>query len=160
MKNKKITVAALIVAVLSLSIGFVAFSENNLTNIEIPDSVETIETQAFYSNQINSLTIGRGLKAITDGMFLENSLTHVEIPDNIETIDYGAFDENNITSVVIGSGIKSIDREAFGYGSNDGYGPNKIESLTINTTKDKVTIDSTSFNWVSGKSNEDIKWAE
>ena len=141
------------------SIDDMAFSTNNLTSINIPDSVETIGNSAFYDNQISSLIIGRGLKTITNSMFSENSLTHVEIPDNIETIDYGAFDENNITSVVIGSGIKSIDREAFGSSTGEGYGPNKIESVTINTTKDKVTIDSTSFNWVSGKSNEDIKWA-
>ena len=141
------------------SIDDMAFSTNNLTSINIPDSVETIGNSAFYDNQISSLIIGRGLKTITNSMFSENSLTHVEIPDNIETIDYGAFDENNITSVVIGSGIKSIDREAFGSSTGEGYGPNKIESVTINTTKDKVTIDSTSFNWVSGKSNEDINWA-
>ena len=122
--------------------------------------ISKIGESAFQSKNLSSVTIQNGINTIDMYAFLQNNLTSVSIPDSVTSIGSGAFDYNSITSVDIGSGIKSVKGRAFGGDTSDGYGPNKIESVTINTTKDKVTIDSTSFNWVFGKSNEDIKWAE
>ena len=137
-----------------------AFYQNNLTSVIIPDSVTSIGDDAFESNKLSSIKISNNLTSIGVGIFAYNKLTSVTIPDNITSIGNYAFNWNNITSVVIGSGITSIGNEAFGNNSYDIYGPNKIESVTINTTKDKVTVNAYAFNWVEGKSDADIKWAE
>ena len=123
-------------------------------------SVSKIGDFAFMSKNLSSVTIPNGVTIIGEGAFDANKLTSIIIPDSVISIDYGAFDENNITNVVIGSGITHIGRNAFGYHSDDIYGPNKIESVTINTIKDKVTLGDSAFSWVLGKSDADIKWAE
>ena len=123
-------------------------------------SVSKIGDSAFMSENLSSVTIPNGVTIIGEGAFDANKLTSITIPDSVTSIGASAFDENNITNVVIGSGITHIGRNAFGYHSDDSYGPNKIESVTINTIKDKVTLGDSAFNWVEGKSDADIKWAE
>ena len=123
-------------------------------------SVSKIGDSAFMSENLSSVTIPNGVTIIGEGAFDANKLTSITIPDSVTSIGASAFDENNITNVVIGSGITHIGRDAFGHHSDDSYGPNMVESVTINTTKDKVTLGDTAFNWVKGKSDADIKWAE
>ncbi len=141
-------------------IGISAFQSKNLSSVTIQSGINTIDMYAFLENNITIINIPDSVTNIGTGAFYFNNITSVTIPDSVINIGSYAFDYNNVTSVVIGRGIKSVKTKAFGGDTSDGYGPNKIESVTINTTKDKVTIDSTSFNWVSGKSNEDINWAE
>ena len=81
-----------------------AFSYNNLTSIQIPDSVKQIKSSAFNGNKLNTVVIGT-----------ENS--------SIQNIDYYAFGEgssgaygpNQLTDVTIYSSEDkvSIDEDAF-----------------------------------------------
>ena len=89
------------------TIGNYAFGMNQLTNVEIPDSVTTIGNYAFSSNQ----------------------LTNVVIPNSVTTIGEAAFYGNQLTSVTIDKScndIKSMSNYSFGvdngatiYGSNN-----------------------------------------
>ena len=109
------------------TIGNGAFSEKNLTGVTIPNSVITIENQAFAYN---------------------TSLTSVVIPDSVTFIGWCAFSLANyqtggLTSIVIGSGVITIEYDAFAYNqltnvtipnsvtSLSGFRNNKLTSVTI-----------------------------
>ncbi len=95
------------------TIGQCAFDRMGLTEIEIPDSVESIGYQAFMSNNLTSVVIGNNVTTIVESAFYRNNLTSVVIPDSVESIGYQAFSSNNLTSVVIPDSVTTIERSAF-----------------------------------------------
>ncbi len=61
-----------------------AFRSNQLTSVEIPDSVETIGRSAFEYNQLTSITIPNSIRSISNNVFRNNpnlKLT-IEKPEN------------------------------------------------------------------------------
>lgn len=69
-----------------------AFSENNLTEVYIPDSVNSIGWTAFFKNNLEKIHIPEGLESIEYGVFSANfSLKEVHIPDSVKHIDEAAF---------------------------------------------------------------------
>jgi hypothetical protein len=119
----------------------VAFPEGNpTTSYAIPDSVVSIETNAFsLSANLASVTIPSGLTSIPDGAFegctsladvvifrgvssIGNTafagcgLTNVTIPDSVTNIGYLAFNGcGSLTNITIGDGVTSIGNSAFQY---------------------------------------------
>ena len=81
------------------TIVFQAFFNNDLTSVTIPDSVTTIGTQAFFNNDLTSVTIPDSVTAIGTQAFSVNDLTSVTIPDSVTTIGTQAFSTNALTSV-------------------------------------------------------------
>ena len=71
-------------------IGICAFQYKSLTGVTIPDSIKTIELEAFFGNK----------------------LTGVTIPKSVNTIGDSAFDVNQLTSVTIGAGV-TLRNKAF-----------------------------------------------
>jgi len=67
-------------------IGQEVFYNNDLTSVEIPDSVTSIGVSAFS----------------------DNSLTELTIPNSVTSIGNWAFDKNNLTSITITNSIASI----------------------------------------------------
>lgn len=75
-----------------------AFSNNNLSTIEFPDSLERIDTSSFANN----------------------NLTEIIIPPNVNKIETKAFDGNkDLNKVTIGSDVKTIGTEIFGKNRGD-----------------------------------------
>ena len=85
------------------------FSNNQLANIEIPNSVTTIGISAFQNNL----------------------LTNVVIPNSVTSIDNSAFRNNQLTSVTIGNGIQYIGISAFEKHIDYNCNPN-LSKITIN----------------------------
>ena len=73
-------------------IGKNAFRRSNLTGVIIPNSVTTIEDNAFSDCQ---------------------NLTSIEIPNSVTSIGNGAFYGSGLTSVVIPNSVMKIGRSAF-----------------------------------------------
>ncbi len=81
----------------------------HLTSVKIPDSVTLIETNAFSSNELESVDIGNSVEKIMEGGFRNNYLTEVDIPDSVTVIGKEAFVGNDLTSVEIGNGVDVDD---------------------------------------------------
>lgn len=81
------------------SIGVSAFSGTTpahpiFTEIQIPDSVETISTNAFHNCQdLESITLPASLKTIESGAFSYcRNLSEIELPTSLTTIEISVFD--------------------------------------------------------------------
>lgn len=112
-------------------IGSGAFSSKLLTNVSVPDSVQTIETASFYQNNITTLHLGSQLTSIGDSAFSYNQLTSINIPSHVVTIGYNAFSSNNLTSVILPESVESVSCDAFGSNNiNTVVMGNKINGVT------------------------------
>jgi hypothetical protein len=103
-------------------IGDFAFDENLLTKVIIPKSVTEIGDWAFNDNLLTSLTIGNNVIKIGAGAFKDNELTKVIIPKSVIEIGDGAFDDNQLTIVTIGENVQftnEIIGEGFEYVYNN-----------------------------------------
>jgi prepilin-type N-terminal cleavage/methylation domain-containing protein len=90
-----------------------AFYGNYLTSITIPSSVTIIGEGAFYDNLLEEVTFNEGLINIGFASFGANSLTTVNIPNSVTTIQTSAFEDNLLTYLEIGTGVTSIGTYAF-----------------------------------------------
>ena len=121
--NHNIVIPSEIDGIRVTAIGDHAFAYNQLTSVEIPNSVTTIGEFAFYNNQLTSVTIGNSVTTIGDYAFASNQLTSVEIPNSVTTIGEGTFSFNHITSVVLPNSVTTIGMDAFSF--------NKLTSIEI-----------------------------
>ncbi len=97
------------------AIGSSAFSNNQLTSIQLSENLTTIGSYVFYSNQLTSVTIPNSVTAIGSYAFSFNLLTEVTIPDNVTTIGSSAFYQNpNLTIIT----IKRSDSTGITLGAN------------------------------------------
>lgn len=70
-----------------------AFQGNQLTWIDLPDSLTRIDTRAFYDNPISSVIIPDGVITIENNAF--NKLTSITVGGNLTDLKYGAINGNN-----------------------------------------------------------------
>ncbi len=105
--------------------GAIAYNKK-LTNIIIPDSVQCIGSNAFYSCKISELTIGNSVKKIGHHAFgYCDALTNLTIPDNVVNVGEYAFEGcSALTNVTI-----SGDNSDFGFQSF--AGTNNIKSVYL-----------------------------
>lgn len=80
----------------------------------IPNSVMTIESEAFASGNLTTVTIPNTVTKIGEGAFLYSSLADVTIPGSIKSIgDSVFFNCNYLTNVTLLDGVTNIDALAF-----------------------------------------------
>jgi len=104
-----------------ISIGRFAFSnKTNITSIDIPNSVKSIEYAAFYLTSPINVTIGNSVTSIGDYAFNGCSrLSSITIPNSVISIGHGVFSScSSLTSVTIGNGVTSIGSGAFSHCSS------------------------------------------
>ncbi len=75
------------------SIGEYAFAHSNITEINIPGSIQRIEKYAFYScYELKKVSIQKGVKYIGEDAFFDCMvLRDITLSEGLETIDDGAF---------------------------------------------------------------------
>ena len=118
------------------SIGENAFADNNLSDIDIPDTVTTIKDGAFAGNSFGSITLSDSLQTIGSNAFYteqNNLLTSLTIPDGVTSIGSSAF--NNYVALktinVEGTTVIKIDENAFGSNADNAY--SEETTLTVTT---------------------------
>ena len=108
------------------SIEYEAFDHAGLTSVIIPNSVTSIGHTAFSNSGLTSITIPNSVTSI-EGMAFYNcaSLTNVTIPDSITEIEVGVFaDCTSLTGITIPDSVTIIKNDAFG-------GCTSLASVTI-----------------------------
>nr|WP_321406251.1 leucine-rich repeat protein [uncultured Carboxylicivirga sp.] len=66
-----------------------AFQNNKITTLNLPNSLHYIGYQAFFLNSINSITIPENVICINEGAFLMNSLSNFYLPTHSELSSKG-----------------------------------------------------------------------
>lgn len=123
------------------NIGALSFSNNQITSINVPNTVEIIEHSAFKNNKITSVNFGTNtkLKKIMTSAFGSNKIESVTIPKSVELIDGGyhtlsdsggAFENNLIKTITFetGSTIKTLN----------GFNDNALTSITIPSSVETI----------------------
>lgn len=97
------------------SIGAEALQYNNLTSVNIPNSVTSIGNSAFYGNNLTSINIPNSVTTIGDSAFGDNwNVASLTIPNSVTSIGPNAFSYDGLTSITIPNSVTSIGSYAFG----------------------------------------------
>ncbi len=90
-------------------------SKMSLTDVVIPEGVETITLSAFSEREIQSVSFPTSLRAINDYAFYKcKNLVRIDLPDSLAELKAGAFFGCSSLSVVnLSRGLTSIGRSAF-----------------------------------------------
>ena len=88
--------------------------ETAITSLELPDTLEEIDNNAFRGNKFASLVFPKSLKIIGEAAFESNNLESIDLPEGLETIKEAAFSCNSkLKSVKLPSTIKEIQGGTF-----------------------------------------------
>jgi len=93
-----------------------AFAYSKLRSAVIPNSVTTMEKNAFIgSTYLSEVTLGNGLVKIGEGAFKDTALKSVTLPNKIQIIEKEAFFWTNVSSISFAqnSELRSIGESAF-----------------------------------------------
>lgn len=91
-----------------LSIGYDAFSGQNLNSVSFSQNLINISDDAFKDNNLTSLNIPENIKAIGAGAFSENNFTNIQVPESL------LYSINNISQK-----FKTFDVSGITFGNND-----------------------------------------
>lgn len=116
-------------------IGERAFHSCDITAIEIPDSIKTIEKEAFsYCTDLVSVVIPEGVEEIPDGAFSNcTSLESITLPSTVRKIGHHAVTGAKLKTLVIPAKVSSIENSAIS-------GCTKLQSVTVPCYLDTYTI--------------------
>jgi len=111
------------------SIGYESFSGcSNLKSINIPDTVNKIESSSFHKcSSLESIKIPGNVRTIGTAAFQYCNLKSIKIPDSVTSIGRWAFGYCPLTTVEIPRGVTSIASSTF-------QKCTKLESVTIPDT--------------------------
>ena len=97
------------------TIDYNAFNNCGIQQVVLPESLRIIGGGAFRSNKIESIKIPSNVKHIGYNAFYSNSGMAVEFPEGLLTIGESAFASTNIENVKLPSSLIYIGSDAFGY---------------------------------------------
>lgn len=118
------------------SIGEYAFCRSDITTVEIPSSIISVGSNAFYGcGSLKSATINEGVQNIGDSAFqLCTDLTAIEIPNSVNNIGSYVFKQClYLEKAVIGNGVTTISVQAF-------YDCVSLSDVTIGTGVTTIKI--------------------
>ena len=90
-----------------------AFFGNELTEVNIPNGVTSIGNRAFAQNSLEEIALPNSLTSIDDYVFEGNNLMEVYLPGSVTHIGYGAFANNSLTGIFLPDSVVQIKEDAF-----------------------------------------------
>lgn len=97
-------------------IGQDVFNSKGLVSVSFQNSsqLERIHARAFNNNNLSNIDLPNTLTRIDLWSFRDNNLTTIKLPEGLHTIEQRAFDGNELSEITIGSNVTQIDLRAFG----------------------------------------------
>jgi hypothetical protein len=111
-------------------IGNKAFYRRELSEVTIPETVQTIEPLAFADNNLQSAVIP-GCRSIGYEAFAGNQLSALVLSDQLSSIGPRAFINNRLSSVTLPGKITNIGKDAFK--------GNPLASITVGLNRNLFT---------------------
>ena len=98
-----------------LGIEAAAFRDTiKLTEILLPDNIQTIEQYAFYNSSIKTMHLPEELRQIGNGAFALSNIKNVVIPDKLTSLGEEAFNRcYELTDVTFPESVTAIPKRAF-----------------------------------------------
>ena len=75
-------------------------SENQLKEVEIPDTVTVVGYRAFWDNEIEELKLSKNLTKIETFAFADNKIKEIEVPEGVTTIGMLSFGGENLQKLI------------------------------------------------------------
>ena len=112
-----------------------AFASSKVTSVTLPDSVQTVESAAFYGcDSLTSVKLPAGLTSISDDLFSGcTALQSVTLPSGVTSIGSSAFSRcTALKRIAIPDGVTDIGSYAFAYcsGLTDANLPSGLTSIS------------------------------
>lgn len=115
------------------SIKSATFQKNkDITSIVIPDSIKKIESFTFnWATNLSNIDLPCSIESIGKRAFYNCNLANIDLPDNITTIESDAFADNKLTSIQLPESLEKLGESAFGYNriNSDIYIPKNLTTL-------------------------------
>ena len=102
-------------------IGPAAFYSWHINDISLPNSIQSIELNAFYDvDNLEHINFSEGVTSIGRMAFANcSSLQSVKVPNTVKSIDYGAFSGcTALDTLILGAGVEQIGKYAFRTSTN------------------------------------------
>lgn len=112
-----------------VAIGYRAFSNTFIRNLEIPSSVKYIGSLAFCSSSFSNISLNEGVEYIGDTAFKYTNLARISLPKTLKYVGGNAFPK----------GIQIINQSDF-LSVRDGIIYNKEETLLMCCTSEDAVI--------------------
>ena len=97
------------------AIGSGAFRSKHLYYIELPNSLEVIDSYAFKNNLFPSIVIPSGVKLIGNAAFEYTGLRNLVLEEGVEEIGRDAFSSSFLENVQLPDSLRIINNNAFDY---------------------------------------------
>ncbi|PZW00592.1 leucine-rich repeat domain-containing protein [Metamycoplasma auris] len=111
-----------------------AFLNNNLTSLELPESIVNIGNGAFMNNNIKSINLDKlkNFKKLKTAVFANNELSTIDL-SNIVEIEESALAMNKFKSITLPNNLKhgNVSEKLFFYIQKDAKNENEKVSLDI-----------------------------
>ena len=112
----------------------VRYINNDSTSYTVPDSIKTINDQAFLGANLTNITIPNSVSTMGKYTFKDcKNLTTINLPENIDTISRGMFQRcESLKNLKIPKSVKKIDGKDLDWQPQPFYG---CDNLTITVEK-------------------------
>ena len=92
------------------------FKNAGLLTVSFADESEItrIHARAFYNNELTQIDFPDTLTQIDLWAFKDNNLTQINLPESLVSIQQKAFEGNELTKITIGSNVSTIQSLALG----------------------------------------------
>ena len=106
------------------SIGPNAFALTKFEQLDLPDSLISIDRFAFADSELQTISLGNNIQTIGQGAFQHSKVNHLTLPNSVTSIGKSSFLNNNLHTLVLSENLEEIPWGAF-------QGNGKIQDLKI-----------------------------
>ena len=91
----------------------IAAANSYLTYIILPNTIETIGTNAFSNNRLVGVELQTGIKTIDSYAFVASMITSIHLPEGLSSIGDWAFESTKLKEIVIPTTVRKMGNYIF-----------------------------------------------